>query len=210
MNRPYADSRPWHLGFSVGMQFQDIDFKHSGVTSFDGTQWFLEQPSVSPGFCVNGLVDFRLSRWFNIRVSPGLYFGSRDIKMIETEGVLTESQTLRSTFLVLPADLKFSGMRYRNSRPYVAAGLMPAFDLSKKRGDFIALNTADLYLTFSLGCDFYLPYFKLIPEIKFCLGLTDVLRHNRPDLSDDPLSYRFTEALKSTRSSMIVISLYFE
>ena len=33
-------------------------------------------------------------------------------------------------------------------------------------------------------------------DLKFCLGLTDVLKHDRPDLDDDPASQRFTASLK--------------
>ena len=62
MNKPYADLRRWHLGFSVGVHTQDMSFTHNGFVTDNGEQWFMEQPSFSPGFCVNGLVDFRLSR----------------------------------------------------------------------------------------------------------------------------------------------------
>lgn len=210
MNRPYADLKAWHLGFSVGMQFQDLRFTQSGITAFDGTKWYVEQPSVSPGFCVNALVDLRLNRFFNFRFNPGLYFGSKSIEMMEAETHESFRQTIKSTYLVFPLDLKFSAIRYKNSRPYISAGVMPAIDITSKKADPIRLKPADVYLTFGIGCDFYLPYFKLIPEIKFCFGLMDVLKHDRPDLIDDPVSYRYTEAIKRAASSMVVITFYFE
>lgn len=61
-----------------------------------------------------------------------------------------------------------------------------------------------------LGCDFYLPYFKLNPEIRFCLGLTDVLQRRRPDLADDPQRMDITRSLLKARSKMIVLTFYFE
>lgn len=210
MNRPYADSRAWHLGFSVGMQFQDLHFAHTGIVDYDGTQWFLDQPSTSPGFCVNGLVDLRLSKFFNVRFNPGLYFGSKAIEMREVNGEQKARQSLKSTYLVFPVDLKFSSVRFRNSRPYISAGLMPSFDLTAGKGEYIRLKATDLYLTFGLGCDFYLPFFKFIPEIKFCFGLLDVMQHKRPDLVDDPQTMRFTNAVKKATSSMFVLTFYFE
>ncbi|MDE7189808.1 MAG: PorT family protein, partial [Muribaculaceae bacterium] len=84
------------------------------------------------------------------------------------------------------------------------------FDVSKKRSEYLWMNTSDFYLTLGLGCDFYLPFFKLIPEIKFCFGLTDVLRHDRPDLVDDPETFKITQSLKKVRSNMVVINFYFE
>lgn len=210
LNRPYADNRRFHLGFSVGLHTQDIAFTSNGLVTNEGETWFVEQPSFQPGFCVNGLVDLRLNEYFNLRFNPGLYFGTRDIKMHDTTNDATEKQTLKSTFIVLPFDLKYSSVRYRNARPYLSAGVMPAFDVGKKRADIIRLNATDLYLTVAIGCDFYLPYFKLIPELKFCFGLTDVLKHDRPDLTDDPTKLKFTQSIKKATSKMIVLTFYFE
>lgn len=214
-NRPYADMRPWHLGFAVGMHTQDISFTHNGLVTADGHSWFMEQPSFAPGFSVSGLVDFRLNSYLNLRLSPGLWFGSRDITIIDANTVEESQpvgmrQNLKSTYLVAPVDLKFSGQRYRNCRPYITGGVMGAFDLTRKRGEYLRLNTADCYLTLGFGFDFYLPYFKLNPEVKFCLGLTDVLDHKRTDLADDPQTYQITQSLKKARSNMFVLTFYFE
>lgn len=210
MNRPYADSRAWHLGFSVGMQFQELRFTQSGIIDYDGTQWFVQQPSSSPGFCVNALVDFRLSSMFNLRFNPGLYFGSKTVEMLESTTLEKQRQSIKSAYLVFPFDVKFSSFRYRNSRPYISAGVMPSFDLSANRGDLIRLKPADIYLTLGLGCDFYLPYFKFIPEIKFCFGLLDIVNHDRRDLEDDPVTMRYTNAIKRAASAMVVLTFYFE
>ena len=67
MNRPYADLRRWHLGFSVGVHTQDLNFTNNGYITENGESWFIEQPAFSPGFCVNGLIDFRLNDYFNVR-----------------------------------------------------------------------------------------------------------------------------------------------
>lgn len=215
LNRPYADARPWHLGFSFGVQSSSLMFTHNGLTTDSGQAWFMEQPSYSPGFCVNGMVDFRLNDWFNIRISPGMYFGTREIRMIDynsrlSDEPLTASQNIKSTFVVVPFDVKYSGMRFRNLRPYVTGGVMPAFDVGKRRDDYLNLNVTDCYLTVGLGCDFYLPYFKLIPELKFCFGLTDVLKHDRPDLADNPDALKYTQSLTKARSNMVVLTFYFE
>lgn len=210
LNRPYADMRRWHLGFSIGMHTENICFTHNGYATDDGQTWFMEQPSYSPGFCVNGLIDFRLNSYFSLRLSPGMYFGNRDVKMIDTSNGDTERQNIKSAFVVIPVDLKYAAQRYRNMRPYMVAGVMPAFDVAKKRSDFLMLKSSDLYLSVGFGCDFYLPYFKLNPELKFCFGMTDVIQHDRPDLSDDPGKMKFTQSLKKATSKMIVLTFYFE
>lgn len=210
LNRPYSDLRKWHLGFSVGLHTQDLKFTHNGYITPEGEQWFVEQPSFSPGFCVNGLIDLRLNSWFNLRFSPGLYFGNRNLRFRDAVTEQEERQNLKTTLVVAPVDLKFSSLRYRNARPYMVAGVMPAIDVSKKSRDFIKLKATDLYLTVGFGCDFYLPYFKLIPELKFCFGLSDVIEHDRPDLDDDPTRLKYTMSLKKATSQMVVLSFYFE
>ena len=210
MNKPYADLRKWNLGFSVGLHTQDLNFTHNGFVTPDGQAWFMEQPGFSPGFCVNGLVSLRLSTYFSLRFTPGLYFGNREVKMRDATTGATESQNIKSTFIVAPIDLKFAAQRFRNARPYLVGGVMPAFDVSKKRSDFLKLKTTDVYLSIGFGCDFYLPYFKLNPEIKFCFRLTDVIQHNRPDLVDEPDKLKFTQSLKKATSQMVVLTFYFE
>jgi hypothetical protein len=210
LNRPYADMRRWHLGFSIGMHTEDIKFTHNGLVTEDGQSWYMEQPSFQPGFCVNALVDFRLNTYFNLRFTPGMYFGNRDVRYVDINSGDTERQSIKSAYVVTPIDLKYSAVRLRNVRPYMVTGIMPAFDVSKKRNDLLRLKSADLYWTIGFGLDSYLPYFKFIPEIKFCLGLSDVLQHDRPDLVDDPAKLKYTESLSKATSKMIVLTFYFE
>lgn len=214
-NRPYADLRRWHLGFSIGVHTQDINFTHNGLLTEDGHSWYMEQPSFSPGFCVNGLFDLRLNEWFNLRVSPGMYFGNRDVTIVDMNTVENETplqyrQNIKTAYLVAPIDLKFSGQRYRNCRPYLTGGVMPAFNLTRKQGDYLRLKSSDFYLTLGLGFDFYLPFFKFNPEVKFCFGLTDVIDHKRDDLADDPQKFQITQSLTKARSNMVVLTFYFE
>jgi len=210
LNRPYADLRRWHLGFSVGVHTQNALFTHNGFVTEDGESWFMEQPSYSPGFCVNGLVSFRLNNYFSLRFTPGMYFGNRDVRMREANTGAEERQNIKSAYVVLPVDLKYAALRYRNARPYLVGGVMPAFDVTKKNSDIFKFKSTDMYLTIGFGCDFYLPYFKFIPEVKFCFGLSDILQHDRPDLVDDPGKYKFTQSLSKVTSKMIVLTFYFE
>ena len=226
-NRPYADLKRTHLGFSVGMHLQDLQFTHNGLVTPDGQRWVAEVPSVAPGFCVNVLADLRLHRYFNLRLTPGMYFGSKTVTMIDFNAPpgsdqitvspdddnympVRATQDIKSAYVVVPLDLKISGDRLRNTRPFVTAGVMAAFDVSKKRSDWLTFNPGDVYLTVGLGCDFYLPFFKFVPEIKFCFGLTDILKHDRPDLDLDPHTFKMTQSLSKVKSNMVVINFYFE
>lgn len=209
-NRPYTDLRRWHLGFAVGLNTMDFSVTHNGFRTDEGRTWFAEQPDFSPGFTVNGLFNLRLNDYFALRLSPGIAFGNRVMHFRDAASGDRQHQDLKSAYLLMPVDLKYSAMRLRNIRPYLVGGLMPAADVLRKSGDFIATKTADCFATVGFGCDIYLPYFKLIPELKFCFGLTDVLRHDRPDLVDDPMRQGVSASFSKLTSQMVVLSFYFE
>jgi hypothetical protein len=211
LNRPYADLRRWHMGFSIGFFTPTLAFTHSGYTTEQGEAWFIDQQSYSPGFCVNGLFDLRLNDYFNLRFTPGMYFGNRVAKMRDNTNGAMEQQDIKSTYIVAPLDIKYNALRLRNMRPYMLAGIMPTFDVAKHRNrDIFQLNSADFMLSVGFGCDLYLPYFKFAPEIKFCFGLADLLKRNRPDLEDDPDRLKFTQSLDKVHQQMVVLTFYFE
>jgi hypothetical protein len=219
LNRPYADTKPLHFGFSVGMNFQNLAITNNGFVTDDGDEWYADVPAHSPGFSVNVLADYRIAEHFNIRVSPGLFFGNKVVKFLNHRGdpnapvqdTYKQSQNIKSTYIVVPFDLKMSAKRYHNMRPYFTTGVMYAGDLSKDRSEQLKLKNSDVMLTVGMGCDFYMPFFKLCPEIKFCFGLKDLLDRNRPDLvgvDDDKL--RFTESVSKIKSNMVVVTFFFE
>ncbi len=209
-NRQYADMKRWHWGFSVGTHVQDLSFTHSGLITEDGRQWQIEVPGFSPGFNATVLGDLRLHKYFNLRISPGMYFGSKTIHMLDYNSGEKQIQDMKSAFVVIPLDLKISGDRLQNTRPYLTLGAMGVVDISKKRSDPLLTKGFDTMLTVGLGCDFYLPFFKLCPEIKFCFGLTDILKHDRPDLDENPSTFQITQSLSKVKSNMVVLSFYFE
>ena len=210
LNRPYADMRWMHLGFSVGAFTETTALTNNGFVTETGERWFVDQSAYSPGFCVNGLIDFRLGTYFNLRVSPGMYFGNRVLKFRDATSGTIEQQNIKSTYVVAPVDLKYSSLRNHNLRPYMTVGAMGAFDVGKHHSEQLKFNTANVFLTFGFGCDFYLPYFKFNPEIKFCFGIGDRLDHKRDDLAEEPEKMKYTQSLKKATSQMVVLTFYFE
>ena len=77
-------------------------------------------------------------------------------------------------------------------------------------GILIKVGTIVLQDISQTEAELYLPFFKLNPEIKFCFGLTDILKHNRPDLDENPDMYKITQSLGKVKSKMVVITFYFE
>jgi hypothetical protein len=183
-NKPYIDLRPFHFGISMGLNLQDAEMSNVGPQLLeDGTLRTItcDVDNWNPGFSVGVLGDFRLSDNFNLRISPTMHFGSkhlvfRDFDDLNDAGQPRETtQDLKNSYLTLPIDLKFSAPRFNNYRPYVVAGFSPMINLAGKDQDYVRLKRYDAMVNVGMGCDFYLPYFKLIPELKFCYGLTNAL-----------------------------------
>ncbi|MCC8133060.1 MAG: PorT family protein [Tannerellaceae bacterium] len=207
-NQPYADMKLFHLGFHVGLHAQDLLLTHTGVTS-DGEIWFAEIPSYSPGFSVGIIGDMYLNPYFNLRFTPTVHFGDKNVTFREYETGEELSTSVRSNYFMLPLDVKFSAVRLNNYRPYLIGGMYTSFDLGRKKGNPLLMKGMDYGLSVGLGCDIYLPFFKLCPEIRLCFGLKDLLEKDRPDLIDVQ-EQKYTNALSKATSRMIVFTFNFE
>lgn len=212
-NRPYIDMRRWHYGFLVGTHFQDIEFTNNASihTTEEGTQeaWFADVASYTPGFSVGVLGELRMTEHIALRFVPTMHFGDKAVTFREQQSGAMEWQAIKSTYLTVPVEVKYSAQRFNNYRPYVLAGLAPMLDLTVKRQRALLVQRADVAVEVGLGCDFYLPFFKLIPELKFCFGLSDILVKDRSDLTDKNL-LKYTQALDKATSRMMVLTFYFE
>lgn len=208
-NRPYIDQRRLHYGFLIGLHTQDLKFENNGYITKDGESWFADVASYSPGFSVGVLGELYLTKELALRLIPTLHFGDKTVIFKEQTSKEETRQQIKSTYLALPLDLKFSAERFNNYRPYVMAGVNPMADLSIKKNGVLLLNSADCYIEAGIGCDFYLPFFKLIPELKFCFGLSNLLKTDRSDLNDKTL-LKYTQSVNQINSRMIVLSFYFE
>ncbi|MDR2791283.1 MAG: PorT family protein [Tannerellaceae bacterium] len=208
-NQPYADLKLYHFGFHIGVQSQDILLYHNGRATSAGEQWFAEIPAYSPGFSVGVMADFFLNLYVNFRITPTLHFGERSFTFREQQSGETYQTVSRSNYVTLPFDFKFSSMRINNYRPYLLAGVYGALDIGRKKGNAILLRQMDYGLSFGLGCDFYLPFFKFCPELRFCFGLPDLLESDRVDLLDRDMA-KYAASLRKATSRMVALTFYFE
>ena len=210
-NKPYIDLRPLHFGISLGMNLQDAETSNVGPQLMeDGTLRTItcDVDNWNPGFSVGVLGDMRLSDNFNIRISPTLHFGSkhlvfRDFDNLNDAGQpREETQDLKNTYLSVPIDLKFS-----------APGVSPMINMSSKGQDYVQLKRYDAMINVGMGCDLYLPFFKLIPEIKFCYGLTNALDKNHVNELTDASKRVFSNSVNGidgVNTKMFLFTLYFE
>ena len=218
-NKPYIDLRPLHFGISIGLNLQDVTFRNVGPQLIDdGTSRTIlcDDDTWNPGFSVGVLADLRLSEHFSLRFTPQMHFGSkhlvfRDLDDLNDSGYPREStQDMKNTYLAVPVDIKFSALRFNNYRPYLVGGISPMLNLTGKNQDFIQLKRFDTMLELGMGCDFYLPFFKLIPEVKFCYGLTNNLNKSHANELTDANMRAFSNSVDAAHTSMFLFTLYFE
>ena len=208
-NQPYGDQKLYHFGILVGMHAQDMVITNSGVPAENGETWFATIPNYSPGFSVGLLGDLYLNPFMNLRFSPMLHFGDKMFEFVEPEKKESFLANIRSNYLMLPLDVKIRSMRLNNYRPYLITGAYTSFDLGRKTDEALYFNMMDFGLTIGIGCDFYLPMVKIAPELRFSFGLTDVVDHNRADLTDLSLR-KYTDAIKKGTTRMISLTFNFE
>lgn len=223
-NRPYTDLRPFHFGVMVGTHLQDLEIVNTGpqmvdlgdgngsvqkVISVDQDRW-------DAGFTVGVLGELRLNTTFQLRIAPTMYFGTRHLTFrnltdLNSKGQpIEKTQDLKSVYISCAFNLIAAAPRFNNHRPYLMLGINPMANLSGKNDDYLKLKGGDAYLEVGLGCDFYLPFFKLRPELKFMYGLSNSLDANHVKELRDKNTQMYANFAKEARSKMIALTFYFE
>ena len=208
-NKPYIDYRRLHYGFFVGTHIQDMEFMNNGYVTENGEEWYADIADYNPGLSVGVLADLRLGEYFSLRALPTMHFGQNTIVFREQNSGEVSRQQVKTTYIALPFHVKYSAERFNNYRPYITAGVSPMVNLTVKKQKQLLLKKFDFMVEVGMGCDFYLPFFKLIPEVKFAFSLLDVLETERKDLLDANYM-KFTQSVDKVTSKMIILSLYFE
>lgn len=210
MNKPFIDTRRWHYGFNIGLHDQGLSLRNNGyIEPETGEQWMAECDRQNFGFTVGVLGSLKINKWLDMRVNPGLNFGSKHIQFINLADGGRASQDMKSTYIAVPVDFKMGAPRFNNYRPYVLLGALGQYDLTSSKHTQLRCKPMQGYLSVGMGCDIYMPFFKLIPELKFCFGLGNVLQKNRTDITD-PTQFVFTRSIDRATANMVVLNLYFE
>ena len=218
-NKPYIDLRPMHFGISIGMNLQDVEMRNVGpqlMEEGDSRTILCDADTWNPGFSVGVVADMRLAQHFALRLSPTMHFGSkhlvfRNFKDLNDYGQPRETtQDLKNTYISIPIGVKFSAERFNNYRPYIIVGISPMINLSGKDQDYIHLKRYDTMAEVGLGCDYYLPFFKFIPELKFSFSLSDVFDKSHVDELTDATKLSFARCVNGGCSKMVTLTFYFE
>jgi len=214
MNNPYYDDKLVHLGFSLGLNFMGYSVTESLIPQ-DGELYHARVSSLLPGFSVGFITDIRLAKSLSLRVTPTLQFASRTITYKNESGNpfpygRPMEQSLLSLPIEIPITLKWTALREGNYRPYLIGGIGVSYDFTNDKDKPLLHRPFDYFLAFGIGCDLYLRWFKLCPEIRYQLGFNNMLTpvNERPELSEP--DYFYTNALSHLRNQAIIIIFNFE
>jgi hypothetical protein len=210
-NKPLYDEYPYHFGFALGINSFTMRSVNSPTFFALDTVYSIEADR-QPGFSILMVGNLRLAQNFDLRFTPGLVFGQRNLHYLLKENnnpleFREHIMRIESTYATFPLLLKYRSIRINNYRPYILAGVNYAFDLEseKKIRDEekpkIRLLRHDVYIEGGFGLDYYFPFFKFATEVKFSVGILNLIRRDET---------QYTEALEKLNSRIFSVLFYFE
>jgi hypothetical protein len=208
-NKPDYDNAPYHFGFLLGINemlftikttpgyqnkfYYNNDLEHSiPDQNSDSANLYSVEATPTFGFVIGIVGNLRLGQYFDMRFTPSLTFGERNLDYTiqnyynkVTPEMLYVTKNIQSTFVEFPLWVRFKGKRIHNVRPYILAGGKYSLDLAsnaKKKAEENAanvfINRKDFYALGGVGFDFYTAYFKFGTEISMSYGLFDILKRD--------------------------------
>ncbi|MCC7051265.1 MAG: PorT family protein, partial [Bacteroidia bacterium] len=153
------------------------------IKAYDSLMAVVAKPS--GGFNIGIVTNLRLGTFFDLRFIPQLTFSERNILFYirdQQNEYYEVRKSVESTFIDFPIDLKYKSERLNNGRAYLVMGGKYSLDLAtnkraKDSGDKVNIKLLrnSFSAQFGFGLDFYTTYFKFSPEVKFGIGLNNVL-----------------------------------
>jgi hypothetical protein len=217
----YDYSKRLHFGFVVSVSMLDyriVSSKEQYNMNNDRFTYFADVTTPSPGMGVAALMDYRINHAFSLRLQAGPTFGTRTVSFYgEDDNSPNRNMNLDAVLIELAFLLKYKAMRHSDVRPYMIAGFSPycdaaafkAFDSKDPNNNanavLIAVNPFDVSLTAGMGVDVYADYFKFSLELKYVMGMTNILSSKRRERFE-----QFSYAIKNIYSNAFVLSIIFE
>lgn len=165
----------------------------------------------NPGFSVGVIGDLRLGDYSNLRFSPTYSLSSIDIgytlqlNYVDDTIIRTErSHNIHVNCLEFPLHLKYRSKRYNNIGFYLLTGVNPKlfFTFSSAPAAWIKTKPWDVDLDLGVGLDVYNQWFKMGLEVKYGLGMLNVL--------SDSQVYYFGNPIERLKNRQLQITLTLE
>lgn len=211
-NDPNHDDKPIHFGFSLGFNMMDYRIEHSQAALDDGV--YIGLHKLRPGINIHAIANLRLTDDLDLRALPGISFGEREMLFQSASDDTVYKYKAESSYLELPILFKYKSKRLNNFRPYLIGGGNFRYDLSGKdeykSDQLLIINRFNIYGEIGFGLDFYLTYFKFATEIKYSVGLSNILL--RSDKHGNlPVEFaQYTNYIDKLNSHIVTVLFHFE
>lgn len=208
-----VDYNRWHFGFILGIGFNDFRVTPNNWVDNDGNTWYAASGGLKPSFVVGMIVDLRIVEYLNLRFTPALGLGQRDFQYTSFNSAgeyqSTISTSVNGVTMDVPLYFKYSAKRYGNFRPYILIGGGPHFNMNLDPEMPVLPKAVDVQISFGVGFNIYLTYFKLCPELKFGFGLLDAIDRNHPDMEGTTYDV-CTKSVGRLTARMLTLTFNFE
>jgi len=204
-NNPNYDDKKLTYGFLIGLHTTSYQIKYSDkfvTPQFDTA--YAVVPSWKPGFALGFIVNYRLTEFLDVRLTPTVGFYENKVTYYFTNDTKTLDQNVASTMVEFPVLLKYKSERRGNVRMYMIGGVKPAIEASGKKDveeTVLEVKNSNLSLEAGVGFDLYYPLFKFSPEIRFSRGIVNML---------DNTTNRFGQPLQRVNTNTVTIFFLFQ
>lgn len=204
-NNPNYDDRKLTYGFLIGLHTTSYQLKYSDkfvTPEFDTVHSVV--PDWKPGFALGFIVNYRLTEFLDIRLTPTVGFYENKVTYYFTDDTKTTEQNIASTMVEFPVLLKYKSERRGNIRMYMIGGVKPAIEASGKKDveeTALEIKSSNLSLEAGFGFDLYYPLFKFSPEIRFSRGIVNMLGND---------TNRYGQPLQRVNTNTLTIYFLFQ
>lgn len=215
-NDPTHDLKAMHFGFSLGTNFQDYNITPSQLAR--DTNIYVGLKAVSPGLDIHAIANFRLAKYLDFRMLPGISFGQRLVYFENQAGetIYEENSNvkLEASYIEMPMLFKYKAKRMNNASAFIVGGGNVKYDLTAKQrydeDQKLIVSPFDVYAEIGGGFDFYLEFFKFSVEMKYGIGVNNILRTTDNAGKSNENYPAYTDLIESIRSQVVVLSFHFE
>lgn len=215
----WIDHKKYNWGFYLNVNQYDYKMVLDPVNGMNGKANAVESKPTY-GFGAGLIGKMKLNDYLDLRLEPGLSFVDRELTFHkasvlastpEDVDVFTKRK-IKSTYIDVPLLLEFHGLRWYNSRPYIAGGVNWLMDLQSQqnsvndneKGTF-RTTTHNFAWSAELGIQFYFSRFKLTPAIRGTFVMNNELVADKPETHP-----YWAGALSSINTRAVMFVLKFE
>jgi hypothetical protein len=205
-NNPNYDNRKLTYGFLIGIHSSIFQIQYSDMfvtPALDTVSAVL--PSWSSGFSLGFIVNYRLTEFLDLRLTPEVAFYENKVRYQFTNDPPVD-ESVENTIVEFPILLKYKSERRGNIRMYMVGGIKPGIEASGKKNvdqtkPTLEIKETHLNLEAGFGFDLYYPLFKFSPEIRFSRGMLNMLGNTTNE---------FGQPLQRVNTNTITLYLLFQ